>query len=133
MGKKFKKTFVLQFFLEVAGGVACLASAYLLGRALADDAAATVAALGTHVDDPVRHLDDVHVVLDDEDGVALVDELVEHAHQHLDVLEVEARGRLVEHVERLARVALGQFGGQLHALRLASADGGGGLTEGQIA
>ena len=81
---------------------------HLLGRALADDAAATVATLGTHVDDPVRHLDDVEVVLDDEHGVALVDELVQHVHQHLDVFEVEAGGRLIKHVERLARVALGQ-------------------------
>ena len=99
---------------------------------MADDAAATVAALGTHVNDVVRHLDDVHVVLDDEDGVALVDELVEYVHQHLDVLEVEAGGGLVKHVERLACVALGQLGGQLHALRLATADGGGGLAEGEV-
>ena len=46
----------------------------LLRGALGDHPAAAGAALGTHVDDPVRGLDDVEVVLDDDDRVALVDQ-----------------------------------------------------------
>src|SRR5207245_7667837 len=71
----------------------------LFGRALGDDVAALVAALGTEVDDPVRGLDDVKVVLDDDDGVPLVDELVENLEQAAGVLEVQAGGRLVEDVD----------------------------------
>ena len=41
-----------------------------LGRALGDDAAAALAALGAQVNDPVGGLDDVEVVLDDDQGVA---------------------------------------------------------------
>ncbi len=46
---------------------------------------------GPEVDDPVGRLDDVEVVLDDEDGVAAVDEPMEDLEQLLDVGEVEAR------------------------------------------
>ena len=82
-----------------------------------DEVAALVAALGAEVDDPVGGLDDVEVVLDDHDRVSLVHQLVEHLKQPLHVLEVEARGRLVEQVERAARGALGELGRELHALR----------------
>ena len=44
-----------------------------LRRAFGDDVPAPTA-LGAEVDDPVGRLDHVEVVLDDEDGVALVDE-----------------------------------------------------------
>ena len=49
----------------------------LAGRAGRDDAAAFVAGAGADVDDPVAAGDDVHVVLDDDDGVARVDQAVE--------------------------------------------------------
>jgi hypothetical protein len=47
---------------------------------------------------------------------------VEHFEQLADVLEVEAGGRLVEDVERLAGGAPRQLLGQLDALRLAAAE-----------
>ena len=58
-------------------------------------------------------------MLDDDDGVALVAQAVQDRQQLFDVLEVQAGGRLVEDVERVPRIALGQLAGQLHALRLA--------------
>ena len=75
----------------------------VLGRALGDDPAAAAAALGAEVDDPVGALDDVEVVLDDDDRVALVDQALEHAEELADVLEVQAGRRLVEDVDRAAR------------------------------
>src|SRR5215813_2976598 len=54
---------------------------HVLRRTGSDDAPAVVAALGPEVDDPVRRLDDVHVVLDDHHGVPLIDELIEHLEQ----------------------------------------------------
>ena len=92
----------------------------LLGRALGDDQAAAGAALGAHVDDPVGGLDDVEVVLDDDDGVARVDQPAQHAEQLADVLEVQAGGRLVEDVDGAPGRALLQLGGELDALRLAA-------------
>ena len=61
-----------------------------------------LAALGAEVDHPVGGLDHVEVVLDDDDGVALLDQAVEHLEQLLDVREVQAGRRLVEDVERAA-------------------------------
>ena len=75
----------------------------LLGRALGDQPAALLAALGAEVDDAVGGLDHVEVVLDHDDRVALVDQPVQHLEQALDVREVQAGGRLVEDVERPAR------------------------------
>ena len=52
------------------------------------------------------HLIDVEVVLDDDDRVAGVDERCSTPSKRADVLEVQARRRLVEHVERAARLRL---------------------------
>mgnify|MGYP003339374491 CR=1 FL=1 len=68
----------------------------LLGGARRHDRAAARASFGTHVHDPVGRLDDVEVVLDDEHGVALVDQAIENDEQFFDVVEVQAGGRFVE-------------------------------------
>ena len=57
-------------------------------------------------------------MLDDQDGVALVDEALDDQHQFADVLEVQTGGRLVEDVDRPAVGPLLQLTGQLHALCL---------------
>src|SRR5215207_931677 len=90
----------------------------LLRRAGGDHFAAGLAALGAEVDDPVRLLDHVEVVLDHEHGVAAVDEPLQHLEQLLDVREVESGRGLVEDVERPAGRDLAQLGRKLDALRL---------------
>ena len=62
-------------------------------------------------------------MLDDEDGVALVDKRVEHPEQFSDVLEVKAGRRLIEDVDRAAGRTLLQLGGKFHPLGLASGKG----------
>ena len=99
------------------------------GGALGDDSAAAVAALRSQVDDPVRGLDHIEVVLDDDDRIALVAQSVQHVQQLTNVLEVQSRGGLVENVKRLASVALGKFARQFDALSLAAGKGGGALAE----
>ena len=59
-------------------------------------------------------------MLDDQHRVALVDQPAEHQQQLADVLEVQAGGRLVEHVDGAAGRALLQLRGQLDPLRLAA-------------
>ena len=98
-----------QHRLEKRARVAPLHLDQVLRRARGDDLAAAVAALGPEVDDPVGRLDDLEIVLDDDDRVALVDQLVQHLEQLRHVVEVEAGGRLVEDVERAAGGALGEF------------------------
>ena len=105
---------------EEATGVAALARRDLLGRAGDDDLAAAVAALGAEVDDPVGGLDDVEVVLDDEHGVAGIDQALQHDQQLAHVVEVQAGGRLVEDVEGAPGAAPLQLARELDALRLAA-------------
>jgi len=70
------------------------------------------------------------VVRDDEDRLAGVDESVEQAEQLLDVGEVEARRRLVEGVDV---ALLGQLGGQLESLPLATGKARERLAEAEVA
>ena len=60
---------------------------------------ALVSAFGPELDDVVGGSDDVRVVLDDDDGVAAVEEGTEGGEEFLDVVEVEAGGGLVEDEE----------------------------------
>ena len=55
-------------------------------------------------------------MLDNDDGIAALDEPMQDIEQAANVFEVEARGGLVEYVERSARLNLGELGGPLHAL-----------------
>jgi hypothetical protein len=61
------------------------------------------------VDHPVAAGDDLHVVLDDDDRVARLDQPVEP----LDIGRVQPGGRLVEHVEGVAAPGALQLGGEL--------------------
>ena len=91
----------LQHPPQVSPGVVVRQRGDLFGRAGGDDVAAGFAAFGPEVDDPVGRLDHVEVVLDHEHRVAQVDQPAEHGQQLLDVVEVQAGGRLVEDVEVL--------------------------------
>src|SRR5438132_1685374 len=57
-------------------------------RTVGDNAAACRAALGPEIDHVVGRLDHVEIVLDDDDRVALIDELVQHVEQLPRILEV---------------------------------------------
>ena len=92
-----------------------------VGRsALEHDPAAVVAGAGAEVDDLVGMGHDRLVVLDDDDRLAGVDEPVEQAEQLLDVGEVQARRRLVEHVDA---AVVGHACRELEALPLAARQG----------
>src|SRR5690606_7374213 len=112
----------------------------LLGGAHRHDLAAARAAFGPEVDDPVGFGADGQVVLDDDDAVAGVDEAMQHAHELLDVGDVQADRRLVEPVERRCDGARAQRLGphlrelrhELDALRLAARQGRALLPERQI-
>ena len=62
-------------------------------------------------------------MLDDHHRIARIDQLVQHFEQLAHIVEMQARRRLVENVQRATRRPLGQFLGQLHPLRLAARQG----------
>ena len=87
------------------------------GGALEDDLAAVVAGAGAEVDDPVGVRHDRLVMLDDNHGLAGVDEPVQQVEQLLDVGEVQAGRRLVEDIDA---ALLRHVGGELEPLPLAA-------------
>ena len=72
----------------------------------------------------VGRFDDIQVVLDDDHGVALVDQLVEDVQQLVGIFEMQAGGRLVEDVERPPRTTPRQLLRQFYTLRFAAAEAG---------
>ena len=63
---------------------------------------AAVAAVGSEVDDVVGNFDDVEIMLDDDDGVALLDETVENGDELGNVVGVKSGRRLVEDIDGFA-------------------------------
>ena len=101
------------------------------GGAAGHQFAAQASRARTEIDDVIRALDCLGVVLHHKHGVAHVAQVGEGFQQAIVVARMQADGRLVEHVEHAA-----QFGadlrGQADALRLAAGEGGGGAVEAEI-
>ena len=111
---------VLEFFLQELRCEAFAGFGYNFGCAAGDELSAAASAFGTHVDDIVGHFDDIEVVLNHDDGVALLDQSVEHTEQYADIFKMQSGGGFVEDVDRPTGVALGKFGGQFDALTFAA-------------
>ena len=71
-------------------------------------------------------------MLDDEHGVAGFDKSMQHLEQHLNVGEVEARGRLVEQIKSASSAFLDQLPSELDPLGLAAGERGRSLAELEI-
>ena len=69
------------------------------GCALGDDFTASRAGFGAEIDEIVGFRGEVHVVLDDHDGVAFVDETVKDIGEAGDVLLMESDGGFLDKVE----------------------------------
>ena len=68
-------------------------------RARVHDAPALLARPESQIDDVVRDFDHVGIVLDDNDGVALIPQLAKNRNEPLVVARVQSDRRLVEHVQ----------------------------------
>ena len=73
---------------EELPGVRGLLLTDLLRRALGDELAAGITAIGTKIDDPIRDLDDVRVMLDDEHRIVLVYKTLKHFDELMDICGV---------------------------------------------
>jgi len=105
----------------------------LLRSARGHDVPAGRAALGPEVDQPIRRLEDVKVVLDHDDGVTAGPEAEEDLEQSVDVGEVETGRRLVEEEEGLAGRGSGELERDLDPLGLPARKGRRALAELHVA
>jgi hypothetical protein len=92
----------------------------LLWRPLRQNLPTAMPAFRAKIDDPVRGLDDVQIVLDDNHCIAVLAQPMQYAEQQFDIVEVQAGGGLVEDVERVASVPLGELSREFDALCLAT-------------
>ena len=83
----------------------------LFGCALSDDFTAPRAGFGAEIDEIVGLRGEIHVVLDDHDGVAFVDETVKDIGEAGDVLLMESDGGFLDKVEvGIGRADIGDLG-----------------------
>lgn len=79
-------------------GCVALALFYnILGGALRHDVASVIASFWSEVDDVVGTLDDVHIMLHYEYGVASLYETVEGTQKQTDIMKMQSCGGLVEY------------------------------------
>jgi hypothetical protein len=81
----------------------------LFGGADSDHCAASVASLRAHIDDIVRGLDDIEVVLDDNGSVASLYQFTQDPGQFGNIVEVEAGSGLIKDVNSLSGTFSGEF------------------------
>src|SRR4030095_14785669 len=77
---------------EEPAGVGTARAGQLLGSAFGDDTSPALAAFGAQVDDPIGFRDEVQVVLNDDDGMAGVNQALKHLNKTLNVAHVQANG-----------------------------------------
>src|SRR5215469_16357233 len=71
-----------------------------LRRPRAYDLAAAISAFWPEIDDPVRRLDDLQIVLDDHDRSPCINQTAKGRQKFADVVKMQAGGGLVENVEQ---------------------------------
>ena len=83
----------------------------LFGCSLGDDFTAPRAGFGAEIDEIIGFRGEVHVVLDDHDGVAFVDETVKDIGEAGDVLLMESDRGFLDKVEvGIGRADIGDLG-----------------------
>ena len=74
----------------------------LFRRSSYKDPASSSTTFGSQVDDPVCSFHDVHIVLDDDDGVTKINQAMEYIEQNPDILKMQSRGWFIEDIECLS-------------------------------
>ena len=104
--------------MKVLASNAFLAGRHFLRCSGAYQRSSSVAAVRSQVDDMVSTFNDLHVMLDDYDGVSAFYQRVESVQQAADIVKVQSRGRLVKDEEGRLLSFLSDEIGQFHTLVL---------------
>jgi len=96
--------------------VAFVMGSHLLRSTLDHDLTALVASFRSEVIDPVESADHIELVLNYQDGVALIHQPLHHIHQPVHAKVAEAVRGFINQIKRFACGALGELGGQLDPL-----------------
>lgn len=127
----------LQNFCDEGGGDGFIGFCHFFWCALGDYFSAFGAGFGANVDDMICFGGEVHVVFDDDDGVAFVDEAMEDIDESGDVLLMESDGRFLDEIEiGVCRAHVGdlwsafdELSDEFETLGFSSRKGGAGLAK----
>ncbi len=78
-----------QHGLKKTGGMGNSGFSHIFRRTFGNDLASTVAPFRTQIHNPVCRLDDIQVVLNNHNGIAVVTQGVQYVQQLLDIVEVQ--------------------------------------------
>ena len=101
-----KNVMTIRHLFTMTGGFDYEMNTPPLIRVKNDPNATTLTAFGADVDNVVGNLDYIEIVLDHYGRIAALDKLRDDIQKLAYILEMESCGRLVEYVERAARIAL---------------------------
>src|ERR1700730_11312701 len=97
-----------------------LIARHLLGSSCGDDLTAHVAAFWPHVDEPVRGLDYIEIVLDHQKRSARFQQFAKRRKQLGDIVKMQAGSGLIENVKYASVVAAGQMRRKFEPLRFSA-------------
>ena len=128
------RLFYLQYVAQKWSGPTDAVARDFFRRAGGDNLAAIRTRFRSDIDDVISFGDDAEIVLDHDDGVALIHEAMQHIEQQLHIRHVQTDRRFLEKIERRFRLAhfanalvlrssdaARQFGCELKSLRFATA------------
>ena len=123
---------MLQWTRQKASGEAVGVSGKRRMRARGDDVSAQAPGARADVDHIVGAADGVFIMLDHQQGIALVAQRDQRVEQYLVVARMQADRGLVKHIANALQIGA-ELGGQPDALRLTARQGGCGTRQRQIA
>ena len=103
-------------FPGVGNGISC----HFLGSTFCNDRTSTVTSLGTDVDDVVRRLNHIQIMLNHHQGIACICQSMEDFHQLMNICKMQSCGGFVQNVDGLSGTSLGKLSGKLDTLGLSS-------------
>src|SRR4051794_23385556 len=99
---------------------------------LDDELASAASGAGAKLNEPIGFFHDLQIVLDDDYGVALIAQALQHPDQSLRVRRVQSDRWLIQHVQGAAK-PVAELRGQVDALELAARERLGQAGEREIA
>ena len=84
---------------QIIAGMGIVLLGDIFRRSGGENLAALIAAFRSQVDDPIGGLDDIEIVFDDDNGVALIAEPVQDHQQLLNIVEMQTSVRPVPRLE----------------------------------
>ena len=86
-------------------GVRVFGLGNLLGRTARNHFAALVSRFGAKIDNPIRALDHLEIMLNHDNGMTAIDQPLKQLQQHRDIVEMQSSRRLIEN-EEIAKCGL---------------------------